>query len=60
MAVNAFLKGIVGFMQMPDIVEYALENSGFIATPDLESLEESDREARIIAQNFIDKLQHII
>ena len=60
MAVNAFLKGIVGFMQMPDIVEYALENSGFTATPDLESLEESDREARIIAQNFIDKLQLII
>jgi len=59
-AVNAFLKGIVGFMQMPEIVEHTLENCKFKASPDLESLEESDRDARIIAQNYIDKLQRII
>ncbi|MGD0340451.1 MAG: 1-deoxy-D-xylulose-5-phosphate reductoisomerase [Bacteroidales bacterium] len=60
MAVNAFLTGKIGFMQMPDIVEHTLENSRFKSSPDLESLEESDREARIIAQNYIDKLQHLI
>jgi 1-deoxy-D-xylulose 5-phosphate reductoisomerase len=55
-AVNAFLKGSLGFMQMPEIVEHSLENCKFKASPDLESLEESDRDARIIAQNYIDKL----
>jgi 1-deoxy-D-xylulose 5-phosphate reductoisomerase len=59
-AVNAFLKEIVGFMQMPEIVEHTLEKCRFKASPDLESLEESDRDARIIAQNYIDKLQRII
>ncbi|HZL76731.1 MAG TPA: 1-deoxy-D-xylulose-5-phosphate reductoisomerase [Bacteroidales bacterium] len=59
-AVSAFLKGRVGFMQMPGIVEHTLENCKFTATPGLDSLEESDSEARIIAQNYIDKLQPII
>jgi 1-deoxy-D-xylulose-5-phosphate reductoisomerase len=56
MAVSAFLKGRAGFMQMPDIVEHTLENSEFVSSPDLQTLETSDRQARIIAQNFIDKL----
>ena len=55
-AVKAFLRGTVGFMQMLDIVEHALERSEFKSSPDLASLENSDREARIIAQSFIDKL----
>ncbi len=60
MAVNAFLKGTIGFMQMPDIVENTLAESEFKTSPDLHSLEESDSKARIIAHNFIDKLQHTI
>jgi 1-deoxy-D-xylulose-5-phosphate reductoisomerase len=59
-AVDAFLKGTIGFMQMPEIVEHTLTKSDFIASPDLHSLEESDNGARIIAQNFIYKLQHTI
>jgi 1-deoxy-D-xylulose-5-phosphate reductoisomerase len=59
-AVNAFLKEIVGFMQMPEIVEHTLEKCRFKTSPDLESLEESDRDARIIAQNYIEKLQRTI
>jgi 1-deoxy-D-xylulose 5-phosphate reductoisomerase len=55
-AVSAFLKGIVGFMQMPDIIEHTLLNSEFTASPDLASLEDSDRKARDIAENFINKL----
>jgi 1-deoxy-D-xylulose-5-phosphate reductoisomerase len=59
-AVNAFLKGSVGFMQMSDIVEHTLAKSEFRASPDLHSFEESDSEARIIAQSFIDNLQYKI
>ena len=55
-AVNAFLSGNVGFLQMPDIVEYTLENSQYIASPGLDSLEFSDKEARETANNYINKL----
>ncbi|MDQ1332044.1 MAG: 1-deoxy-D-xylulose-5-phosphate reductoisomerase [Bacteroidota bacterium] len=56
-AVNAFLAGNVGFLQMPDIVEYTLENSQYFNSPNLESLESSDKEARGIAHSYINKLQ---
>jgi 1-deoxy-D-xylulose-5-phosphate reductoisomerase len=56
-AVNAFLEGNIGFLQMPDIVEYTLENSQYFNSPDLESLELSDKEARRTALSFINKLQ---
>lgn len=55
-AVNAFLSGNVGFLQMPDIVEYTLENSQYIASPGLDSLELSDKDARETANNYINKL----
>jgi 1-deoxy-D-xylulose-5-phosphate reductoisomerase len=57
-AVDSFMKGLTGFMQMPDIVEYAMENCLFIAAPDLDSLEETDREARMKAAGYITKLQN--
>jgi 1-deoxy-D-xylulose-5-phosphate reductoisomerase len=60
MAVNAFLKEKIGFMQMPEIVDHTLGNCKFISSPGLESLEESDREARHVAQNHIDKLHYSI
>lgn len=59
-AVDAFLKGTISFLQMPEIVEHTLAKTEFIAFPDLGSLEETDNRARIIAQNFILKLQHTI
>jgi 1-deoxy-D-xylulose-5-phosphate reductoisomerase len=52
-AVKAFLAGSIGFMQMPDVVEYAMENSLYVSSPDLVKLEESDRESRVFAQEFI-------
>lgn len=57
-AVNAFLKEEVGFMQMPDIVEYTMDRCFFSSTPDLESLQSTDQTARETAQNFIYKLQN--
>ncbi len=56
-AVRSFLSGKIGFMQMPDVVEFTLEKNQYIAAPDLEALELSDRKAREAANNYIKKLQ---
>jgi 1-deoxy-D-xylulose-5-phosphate reductoisomerase len=57
-AVNAFLSERIGFMQMADVVEYTLGKNHYIASPDLESLESSDRAARETAEKFINKLSN--
>jgi len=56
MAVSAFLTEKIGFMQMPDVVEYTMESSLYSPSPDLEFLEVTDSNAREIAINFINKL----
>jgi 1-deoxy-D-xylulose-5-phosphate reductoisomerase len=56
-AVAAFLSGKIGFMQMPYVVENALENIQYLAAPSLETLEESDKEARVMTQSFIKRIQ---
>src|SRR5664279_2587527 len=57
MAVNAFLEEKIGFTQMPDIVEYTMENSLYSSSPDLDLLELTDTDARNTALSFINKLQ---
>lgn len=57
MAVGAFLEEKIGFTQMPDIVEYAMENSEFSKSPDLDFLEITDARARETALSYINKLQ---
>jgi 1-deoxy-D-xylulose-5-phosphate reductoisomerase len=57
MAVSAFLEERISFMQMPDIVEYTMENSTYSNAPDLDLLEFSDTNARNMALSFINKLQ---
>ena len=56
-AVSAFLSGKIGFIQMPDVVENALENIQYLSAPDLEALEESDKEAREMTLSFIKRIQ---
>jgi 1-deoxy-D-xylulose-5-phosphate reductoisomerase len=56
-AVDAFLKGSVGFLQMSDIIEYTLENTEFFATPDLEQLELTNIIGRETACNYIKKIK---
>jgi 1-deoxy-D-xylulose-5-phosphate reductoisomerase len=56
-AVNAFLEGKIGFTMMPDVVSHAMENTIFESSPDLESLEASDKSARETANNYINKLK---
>lgn len=57
MAVNAFLDEKIKFTQMPEVVEYTMENCYFSSTPDLDFLEVTDADARETALRFINKLQ---
>ena len=57
MAVKAFLNEKISFTQMPYVVEYTMENSVFLASPDLEFLEFTDSSARETALSYINKLQ---
>ncbi len=54
-AVSAFLSGKIGFMQIPEVVEYTMGEDPFIANPGLEDLELSDKHARETSGNFIYK-----
>jgi 1-deoxy-D-xylulose-5-phosphate reductoisomerase len=45
-AVQAFVSGAVSFMDMPRIMEEAVERHRFIAKPVIEELVETDREAK--------------
>ena len=56
-AVRAFLSGRIRFLDMPDVVEHTLGNNVYIASPDLASLELTDKEARETEDNFIKKIQ---
>ena len=56
-AVEAFLNEKIGFMEMPDVVEYTMDNCAYVVSPGLESLELSDAEARETALNYINKLK---
>jgi 1-deoxy-D-xylulose-5-phosphate reductoisomerase len=55
-AVSAFITEKINFMQMPDVVEYTMENSLYAPSPDLDFLEITDYNAREIAINYINKL----
>ena len=54
-AVSAFLSGKIGFMQIPEVVEFAMGKDPFIANPGLEDLEISDKQARETSGKFINK-----
>ncbi|MCX6261201.1 MAG: 1-deoxy-D-xylulose-5-phosphate reductoisomerase [Bacteroidia bacterium] len=55
-AVSAFLSGKIGFLQMSDVVEYAMEKTEYFASPGLGFLETSNSRARTVAQNYINEL----
>ena len=57
-AVSAFLKEQIGFMLMPDVVEYTMEKCSYSPEPDLDSLEATDSEARAIAKSYINKIMN--
>jgi 1-deoxy-D-xylulose-5-phosphate reductoisomerase len=52
-AVEAFLRERIGFLQIPDLIETTLEKSDFAAEPDLDDLIGSDRMARALTEQLI-------
>ena len=51
-AVARFLNDEIAFVQLPDVVEYALGRVSYQSKPDLEAHLESDKEARAFALEF--------
>ena len=51
-AVARFLNDEIAFVQLPDVVEYALSRVSYQSKPDLEAHLESDKEARAFALEF--------
>ncbi|RYE25012.1 MAG: 1-deoxy-D-xylulose-5-phosphate reductoisomerase [Sphingobacteriales bacterium] len=55
--VYAFLQNKVGFIEMSDIIEAVLAKVNFMETPTLADYEESDKQARIYANELVKKSQ---
>lgn len=54
-AVGAFLKEEIGFLQMSDLLEHAMSHGTFLMHPTLEDYIETDLLTRKIAQNWVEK-----
>jgi len=52
-AVEAFLKKKIGFLDIPDVIENTLLKSAYMKAPVLEDYIESDRQARLVANELI-------
>ena len=55
-AVQAFLDRRIKFIQMPEVVEYTMNSSGFSEDLTLDQLEKTDSEARKTASEYIKKI----
>lgn len=55
-AVQAFLKNKISFLQMPDIIEQTMSSIGFIPSPVIDDYIETDRLARVKATEQIKNL----
>ncbi|WP_158860480.1 1-deoxy-D-xylulose-5-phosphate reductoisomerase [Lunatibacter salilacus] len=51
--VAAFLKDKVGFLEMSSVIEQSMDKIGFIASPSLEDLIQTDQETRLITEEII-------
>jgi 1-deoxy-D-xylulose-5-phosphate reductoisomerase len=60
LAVDAFLNGSIGFLQMPDVVEYAMNKTDFSDDMSLELIEVTDKMARKITREYLNKLDNKI
>jgi len=59
-AVNAFICNEIGFLDMPNVIEYVLNKTKLISNPSLEELEETDSNGRVLASEFIKKYKKTI
>ncbi len=55
-AVEVFLSGGIGFLQMSDVIEETMNNVGYISHPTLDDYHELDKKARMFAGQYIKKL----
>lgn len=55
-AVKAFLDGRINFLQMPEVVEKTMQAVSFYSILSLELIETTDREARVKAEENINKI----
>ena len=55
-AVEAFLSGKIGFLQMPDVVKHTMDSNLYSPYPDLDLLDLSDKQAREVASDYINKI----
>jgi 1-deoxy-D-xylulose-5-phosphate reductoisomerase len=55
-AVESFLQKKIKFTQIPDIIEQTMEETEFLSSVDLSSLEITDRNTRAIAMKIMNKL----
>lgn len=51
--VDAFLKEKIGFLQMSDVIEKAMEKGAFLQTPSYEDYVETDKQIRILTKELI-------
>ena len=54
-AVEAFLKNKIGFLEMSDVIEQTMHKISYIRSPKLEDYMNSDEEARVLARSLISK-----
>ena len=52
-AVDAFLKNKIGFLNMSDLIANCLEKITFVANPSLEDYLETDQETRVLAKTLL-------
>lgn len=57
-AVDAFLKDEIGFLQMSDLLETCLVQGTFLTSPSLEDYVNTDKTTRIMAQEWVSKLKN--
>lgn len=56
-AVHAFLRNEISFLQIPELIEKCMSKISFIAKPSLTDYEETDLEARTVALELIDRFK---
>lgn len=56
-AVHAFLKGEIGFLQIPEIIEQCMVQAVFIKDPLFSDFYQTDNETRQMAENMVSKMK---
>jgi len=54
-AVRSFLSGAVQFVRIPELIRNTMDKVSFVPTPSLEDILASDREGRVVAEEFVSR-----